>query len=218
MHPKDAEGIANSVDPALFAQICLSKNLGILWYLVLGRSVGDFSLSHSGLAEFVRKPCTSFGFLSTSSLVSCDLFVIFYPVNCDPHRMVLWVCSLTFLTTEHASHLSQPKLWDQMRRQNHAQLTSFKTLHFDGTNIGFRLDINIEWWPGNFLPCEVHADFVWSWFCRGEGRSITFRLLLYWQLYDLALGVCHGDLAGGVWFTRRQRVDRDGPGFSDFNS
>ena len=45
MHPKDAEGIANSVDPdqtdlglrgavwsgsALFAQTCLSKNLGIL--------------------------------------------------------------------------------------------------------------------------------------------------------------------------------------------
>ena len=44
MHPKDAEGIANSVDPdqtapllgavwsgsALFAQTCLSKNLGKL--------------------------------------------------------------------------------------------------------------------------------------------------------------------------------------------
>ena len=47
MHPKDAEGIANSVDPdqtaplgavwsgsALFAQICLSENLGTLWYLM----------------------------------------------------------------------------------------------------------------------------------------------------------------------------------------
>ena len=45
MHPKDAEGIANSVDPgqtaplgavwsgsALFAQICLSENLGTLRY------------------------------------------------------------------------------------------------------------------------------------------------------------------------------------------
>ena len=42
MHPKDAEGIANSVDPdqtvgavwsgsALFAQTCLSENLGTLW-------------------------------------------------------------------------------------------------------------------------------------------------------------------------------------------
>ena len=44
IHPKDAEGIANSVDPdqtallgalwsgyALFAQACLSKNLGSLW-------------------------------------------------------------------------------------------------------------------------------------------------------------------------------------------
>ena len=40
MHPKDAERIANSVDPdqtavwsgsALFAQACLSKNLGSLW-------------------------------------------------------------------------------------------------------------------------------------------------------------------------------------------
>ena len=44
MHPKDAEGIANSVDPdetaalgavwsgsALFAQTCLSKNFGKLW-------------------------------------------------------------------------------------------------------------------------------------------------------------------------------------------
>ena len=39
MHPKDAEGIANSVDPALgavwsgsalFAQACLSENLGKL--------------------------------------------------------------------------------------------------------------------------------------------------------------------------------------------
>ena len=33
MHPKDAEGIANSVDPdqnALFAQACLSENLGTL--------------------------------------------------------------------------------------------------------------------------------------------------------------------------------------------
>ena len=40
MHPKDAEGIADSVDPdqtaprsALFAQICLSKNLGTLRYM-----------------------------------------------------------------------------------------------------------------------------------------------------------------------------------------
>ena len=41
MHPKDAEGIANSVDPdqvvwsgsALFAQTCLSENLGKLRYL-----------------------------------------------------------------------------------------------------------------------------------------------------------------------------------------
>ena len=41
MHPKDAEGIANSVDPdkgavcsgsALFAQTCLSENLGKLRY------------------------------------------------------------------------------------------------------------------------------------------------------------------------------------------
>ena len=45
MHPKDAEGIANSVDPdqtaplgvvwsgsALFAQACLSENLGPLQY------------------------------------------------------------------------------------------------------------------------------------------------------------------------------------------
>ena len=40
MHPKDAEGIANSVDPigavccgsALFAQICLSEILGSLRY------------------------------------------------------------------------------------------------------------------------------------------------------------------------------------------
>ena len=37
MHPKDAEGIANSVDPdqtaplgALFSQTCLSENLGKL--------------------------------------------------------------------------------------------------------------------------------------------------------------------------------------------
>ena len=46
MHPKDAEGIANSVDPdqtalgavwsgsALFAQTCLSQNLGILQYIL----------------------------------------------------------------------------------------------------------------------------------------------------------------------------------------
>ena len=44
MHPKDAEGIANSVDPdqtapvdwsgsALFAQTCLSENLGKLRYI-----------------------------------------------------------------------------------------------------------------------------------------------------------------------------------------
>ena len=41
MHPKDAEGIANSVDPdqtavwsgsTLFAQTCLSENLGKSWY------------------------------------------------------------------------------------------------------------------------------------------------------------------------------------------
>ena len=44
MHPKDAEGIANSVDPdqtvwsgsALFAQICLSENLGTLQYANMG--------------------------------------------------------------------------------------------------------------------------------------------------------------------------------------
>ena len=48
MHPKDAAGIANSVDPdqtaplgtvwsgsALFAQTCLSENLGSLWYFIL---------------------------------------------------------------------------------------------------------------------------------------------------------------------------------------
>ena len=49
MHPKDAEGIANSADPdqtaprssravwsgsALFAQTCLSENLGALRYIV----------------------------------------------------------------------------------------------------------------------------------------------------------------------------------------
>ena len=37
MHPKDAEGTANSVDPdqsapRLFAPICLSENLGTLWW------------------------------------------------------------------------------------------------------------------------------------------------------------------------------------------
>ena len=48
MHPKDEEGIANSVDPdptaplgavgsrsALFAQTCLSENLGSLRYAML---------------------------------------------------------------------------------------------------------------------------------------------------------------------------------------
>ena len=48
MHPKDAEGIAKSVDPdqtaplgavwsgsALFAQTCLSENLGKLRYYIL---------------------------------------------------------------------------------------------------------------------------------------------------------------------------------------
>ena len=41
MSPKDAEGIANSVDPdqtagsALFAQTCLSENLGSLQYLAI---------------------------------------------------------------------------------------------------------------------------------------------------------------------------------------
>ena len=39
MHPKDAEGIANSIDPdqtagsALFAQTCLFENLGKLRYI-----------------------------------------------------------------------------------------------------------------------------------------------------------------------------------------
>ena len=36
MHPKGTDGMANSVDPpgsALFAQTCLSKYLGSLWYL-----------------------------------------------------------------------------------------------------------------------------------------------------------------------------------------
>ena len=46
MHPKDAEGIANSVDPeqtavwfgsALFTQTCLSENLGKLWYFSIPR-------------------------------------------------------------------------------------------------------------------------------------------------------------------------------------
>ena len=45
MQPKDADGIANSVDPdlgavwsvsALFAQTYLSENLGSLWYYMLG--------------------------------------------------------------------------------------------------------------------------------------------------------------------------------------
>ena len=52
MHPKDAEGIANGVDPdptaplgavwsesALFAQTCLSENLGTLRYASIYRSL-----------------------------------------------------------------------------------------------------------------------------------------------------------------------------------
>ena len=42
MHPKDAEGIVNSVDPdqqsdlgLQFAQTCLSENLGTLLYFML---------------------------------------------------------------------------------------------------------------------------------------------------------------------------------------
>ena len=33
MSPNDADGMANSVDPALFAQTCLSENLGKLKHL-----------------------------------------------------------------------------------------------------------------------------------------------------------------------------------------
>ena len=49
MHPKDANGTANSVDPALFAQVYLSKNLGSLWYL------------HSG-TDFIVLLCIRWGF------------------------------------------------------------------------------------------------------------------------------------------------------------
>ena len=37
MSPNDADGMANSVDPgsALFAQTCLSENLGKLRYIIL---------------------------------------------------------------------------------------------------------------------------------------------------------------------------------------
>ena len=58
MHPKDAEGIANSVDPdqtapvgavwsgsALFAQTCLSENLGRLKYLLLRSNLSLISVS-----------------------------------------------------------------------------------------------------------------------------------------------------------------------------
>ena len=59
MHPKDAEGIANSVDPprgavwsgsALFAQAYLSENLGTLWYDFTG-FVSAFRLILSYLAS-----------------------------------------------------------------------------------------------------------------------------------------------------------------------
>ena len=55
MHPKDAEGIANSVNPdqtaalgavwsgsALFAQTCLSENLGPLWYIKYQTKINRF--------------------------------------------------------------------------------------------------------------------------------------------------------------------------------
>ena len=57
MHPKDAEGIANSVDPdqtaplgevwsgsALFAQTCLSENLGKGWYTQILKEQSDLGL------------------------------------------------------------------------------------------------------------------------------------------------------------------------------
>ena len=56
MHPKDAEGIANSVDPdqtaplgavwsesALFAQTCLSENLGTLLVLLSDFTCTDWT-------------------------------------------------------------------------------------------------------------------------------------------------------------------------------
>ena len=61
MHPKDANGIANSVDPdqtaplgavrsgsALFAQTCLSENLGTLQYQ-LSRRHGYFPRKDQGV-------------------------------------------------------------------------------------------------------------------------------------------------------------------------
>ena len=63
MHPKDAEGIANSVDPdqtaplgavwsgsALFANTYLSENLGKLWYSVSLK----FSLILTGSWEILK--------------------------------------------------------------------------------------------------------------------------------------------------------------------
>ena len=60
MHPKDAEGIANSVDPdqtaplgavwsgsSLFAQTCLSENLGILQYFL----TSTITRKHAGSKE-----------------------------------------------------------------------------------------------------------------------------------------------------------------------
>ena len=58
MHPKDAEGIANSVDPdqtaplgavwsgsALFSQTCLSENLGSLRIKIFKFRVGNYHFS-----------------------------------------------------------------------------------------------------------------------------------------------------------------------------
>ena len=65
MHPKDAEGIANSVDPdqtaplgavwsgsALFAQTRLSENLGSLWYTLLHPNIPGKKFHPYNMVEY----------------------------------------------------------------------------------------------------------------------------------------------------------------------
>ena len=74
-HPKDAEGIANSVDPdqtaplgalwsgsALFAQACLSENLGSLQYFNSGPHLWtrQYNIIFSTITQFINFVCNCY--------------------------------------------------------------------------------------------------------------------------------------------------------------
>ena len=84
MHPKDAEQIANSVDPdqtvwsgsALFAQTCLSENLGKLRYIYCCKVQMENSITQENCSASLGKTHDAEQWIFSSHLITLKILVI----------------------------------------------------------------------------------------------------------------------------------------------